>query len=116
VLDIAWFDERADVMTPDAWQDVHGRRVILRRAVPIDETRVDVTLLLINGSFEDAPFRLPTPRLAWQREIDSADPLAAVAEVREDTVQVAAHSVVLITAIAAIERAPEGAPEGAAHV
>lgn len=116
VLDIAWFDERADVMTPDAWQDVHGRRVILRRAVPIDATRVDVTLLLINGSFEDAPFRLPTPRLAWQREIDSADPLAAVAELREDTVQVAAHSVVLITAIAAIERAPEGAPEGAAHV
>jgi len=99
ITDIAWFDERAVAMTPEAWQDVHGRRVILRRAVAADDG-VDVSLLLVNGSHEDAEFRLPTPRLAWRQLIDSARPEAAETELMADAVIVAAHAVVLIVATA----------------
>ncbi|MCX7072026.1 MAG: glycogen debranching protein GlgX [Gammaproteobacteria bacterium] len=98
VADIAWFDERADSLSPEAWQDVHGRRMILRRAVAIDPTAVDVTLLLINGSFDDAPFRLPAPRFAWRRLIDSAAPAAEEDPIDADQVMVSAHSAVLIAA------------------
>ncbi len=107
IADIAWFDERADAMTPDAWQDVHGRRVILRRAVLADgeagvrggDGQVDVSLLLVNGSHEEAPFRLPAPTLAWRQLLDSAVPEAPEAALDTDIVNVAAHSVVLIVAV-----------------
>jgi isoamylase len=98
VADIAWFDERADRLSPEAWQDVHGRRVILRRAVAIDRDTVDVTLLLVNGSHEDAPFRLPTPAYAWRRLIDSAAPQAPEDVIDAEQVMVGAHSVMLIAA------------------
>ena len=104
IADIAWFDERADEMTPEAWQDMHGRRVILRRAVLADGQReggiVDVSLVLVNGSSDDAAFLLPEPRLAWRLLTDSAAPEVAEAVVEGHSLTVAAYSVVLITASA----------------
>jgi len=97
ISEIAWFDERGEAMTPEAWNDPEGRRLTLRRAGRGIDGGVDVVALAINGSGEAAPFVLPPAGLAWRLVVDSADPQAQVADVAgEFTVE--AHSAAILVA------------------
>ncbi|MDQ3206647.1 MAG: glycogen debranching protein GlgX [Pseudomonadota bacterium] len=99
VPDLSWFDERARPMENDAWDDPEGRLLMVRRA-GIEDGRVEVSLVLINGSHEDRPFRLPAPALPWLSVMDSAHPRSAEQwiEGREGSLKVAAQSVRLLVA------------------
>jgi glycogen operon protein len=97
ILDIAWFDERGEAMTPEIWNDPEGRRLMLRRAGRGLEGGIDVVALAVNASGEAAPFVLPPAELSWRLLIDSADPLAQETSVTgEFTVE--AHSAAILAA------------------
>ncbi|MDR3415318.1 MAG: glycogen debranching protein GlgX [Nevskia sp.] len=96
--DITWFNLQGEVMTGDGWQDGNGRDLVLRRAVRVDDGQVDVSLLLLNGAAEPRTFRLPPPSLPWRLLVDSDEPHAVERMLDAETLEVAAHSVVLLTA------------------
>jgi glycogen operon protein len=101
VQDIAWFDERGQVLSPDAWNDSEARALALRRACveTIDgEARPHVALLLINGAATDLTFTLPEPAMDWQLAIDSAAPEQDTRPHGSGTLKVAGRSVVLLLA------------------
>jgi glycogen operon protein len=99
LADIAWFDETGTPMDSTAWDDPQGRLLTVRRA-GTDEGRMEVSLLLINGSHEDRDFTLPDPPLPWLAALDSAEPEAMDQWVdnRDGPVKVGAHSVRLLIA------------------
>jgi isoamylase len=109
IADIAWFDERGLPLAPADWQDGHGRRLLLRRAVAIDAGQVDVTLLLVNGSAEDALYTLPGPLLAWHRIFDSTAPDTRREPLIGEALMVGALGVVLVGAV--VERPPSSPGE-----
>ena len=87
IADIAWFDDRGSLMTPEAWNDPEGRVLVLRRAATVDGG-AEVSLLLVNGTAEDRAFNLPAPLLPWRMVLDSAEP-----EAEERTVQTASETI-----------------------
>ena len=95
---ISWMDERGLVMQQSDWDYAEGRRLVLRRAVPVTAERLDVTMLLINGTGEPHTFVLPAPRLDWQLCVDSSQPAATGRAVTGETLEVPAHGVCLLTA------------------
>jgi glycogen operon protein len=96
IIDVAWFDETAAILTMEAWNDPAGKRVALRRAVVHGEA-VDMTLLLLNASNEDREFDLPSPELAWVIELDSAAPDVPPVRCEVPKAMVGAHSAVLLS-------------------
>ncbi|WP_197338014.1 glycogen debranching protein GlgX [Ralstonia solanacearum] len=84
VPDIAWFDERGQPLTPDAWND--------------GEARPHVALMLVNGAAADLTFTLPGPAMDWLFAIDSATPEREARPHAEATVRVQGRSVVLLLA------------------
>lgn len=99
VRDIEWFDESGDVMRPEDWHYGDGRLLCVRRALRLDEARVEVSLLLTNNTPESHSFQLPDPRFRWSLRLNSADVHAADQEIELAAIDVAAHSVQLLTAI-----------------
>lgn len=95
--DTAWFDEQGSELTPDAWANGAAQMMSLRRAVA-DGGTVDITLLALNASHVDAEYAVPNPELQWHIELDTANPDRDPAEAASTTIQVAAHSVVLLAA------------------
>lgn len=96
---VAWFDLDGELMTQEGWDFAEGRVLGLRRAIRHDDLRVQVSLLIINGSDEDARFRLPAaPPQAWHRVLDTADPKARSGVRMTSDVPLAAHSLVLLSA------------------
>ncbi len=102
IRDLDWFNERGDPMEEDDWQYFEGRLLGVRRALPIGDARVEVSLLLINNTDEARPFILPQPTLRWRLRLDSAQPAGMERDVGESEVEVAAHSVQVLVAM--IER------------
>ncbi|ATJ88149.1 glycogen debranching protein GlgX [Ralstonia solanacearum] len=101
VPDIAWFDERGQPLTPDAWNDGEARALALRRACieTLDgEARPHVALMLVNGAAADLTFTLPGPAMDWLFAIDSAAPEREARPHAEATVRVQGRSVVLLLA------------------
>jgi len=84
-------------LTPDAWANSAAQMMSLRRAVA-DGGTVDITLLALNASHVDAEYAVPNPELQWHIELDTANPDRDPAEAASTTIQVAAHSVVLLAA------------------
>jgi isoamylase len=99
VPDLTWFDEEARPLTPEAWDDPFGRLLAARRAGREDD-RVEVSLLLINGTRREREFTLPEPHLDWLSVLDSSEPDAAEQRVGtgQSTLPVGAHSVRLLIA------------------
>ena len=64
----------------------------------VQDGRVEVSLLLINGSDSDRQFHLPRPALAWRAVLDSAHPdaLLHTLDPHQQNVLVSAHSVRLL--------------------
>ena len=98
ITDIAWFDEKGEQMTPEAWHYNEGRLLACRRACRADSGVIDATLLLVNGSSDRHTFTLPAPRLAWRQLLASADPEAAEVAVDGQSIEVESHSAMLLIA------------------
>jgi isoamylase len=99
VKDVEWFDENGDLMRGEDWQNQEGRLLCLRRASRLDERRAEVTLVLTNNTMDAHAFQLPDPTFDWWLRLDSDDPHGAEVEMTGSTLQVAPHSVQLLTAI-----------------
>jgi isoamylase len=106
VRDIEWFDENGDTMRQEDWQYWEGRLLCVRRAVRLSEAEAQLCLLLANNTEDSHVFQLPQPLFDWVLRIDSADPRVIDRAVQEPQLEVAAHSVQLLTARA---EAPGGA-------
>ncbi|HTW72494.1 MAG TPA: glycogen debranching protein GlgX [Acetobacteraceae bacterium] len=101
VKDIAWFDEQGTEMSPEAWNDPQQRALILRRAAADGEGSVTILTLLLNPTEEARRFRLPPPHLARTVLLDTAAPDAPARPLGEPSLEIAAHSVVLVAGNAA---------------
>ena len=99
VKDVEWFDENGDIMRGEDWQNPEGRLLCLRRAARLDELRAEVTLVLTNNTPEVHTFQLPDPAFCWWLRLNSDDPRGADLEVESTAVELAPHSVQLLTAI-----------------
>ena len=99
VLDIAWFDEQGQVISPDAWNNPHERTLVLRRAAADADGKVPILTCLFNPTPEDRAFKLPPPRLATRLLLDSADPAGPERDIVGDSLSVQARSVVLLRSV-----------------
>jgi isoamylase len=99
VLDIAWFDERGQVLSPDAWNNPAERSMVLRRAAASPDGSVPILTCFFNPTPDDKTFKLPPPRLPTRLLIDSAQPDAAERAVEGDAVKVKARSVVVTRSV-----------------
>jgi glycogen operon protein len=99
VLDIAWFDEQGQVVSPEAWNNPHERTLMLRRASADADGKVPILTCLFNPTPEDRTFKLPTPQLATRLLLDSADPAGAERDIVGESVPVKARSVVLVRSV-----------------
>jgi glycogen operon protein len=95
--DIAWFDEQAQPLSEEDWQDPEARLLAVQRARAHADGTVGVTLLLMNATGEDREFQLPADQ-AWQLVTDSADPAAGRRDAG-DSVVVGHHGAVLLGAV-----------------
>ncbi|HXR20361.1 MAG TPA: glycogen debranching protein GlgX [Steroidobacteraceae bacterium] len=108
VRDIEWFDENGDVMRLEDWQYQAGRLLCVRRALRLDESRAEVSLLLINTTPDAQAFQLPQPQFRWCLRLDSADTALSDRDIDTPQLESAAHSVQLLTAVVEA-RSPTGA-------
>jgi glycogen operon protein len=99
VLDIAWFDEQGQGVSPEAWNNPHERTLALRRAAADSDGKVPILTCLFNPTPEDRTFKLPPPQLATRLLLDSADPAGAEHDIVGESVPVKARSVVLVRSV-----------------
>jgi glycogen operon protein len=99
VLDIAWFDEQGESLSPEAWNNPQERTLVLRRAAAETDGRVPILTCLFNPTPEDRSFKLPPPGLPTRLLLDSADPAGGERDIDGETVGVKARSVVLVRSV-----------------
>jgi glycogen operon protein len=99
VLDIAWFDEQGQILSPEAWNNPQERTLVLRRAATNADGSVPVLTCLFNPTPEDRTFKLPPPRRPTSLLLDSADPAGPERALDGETVEVKARSVVLVRSV-----------------
>ena len=98
ILDIAWFDERGEPISPEAWNNPEQRVLAVRRADTDPDNAVILLTLCLNPSSEKRRFRLPPPVVPARILIDSARPEAAEEPVVNNEIEVLAHGAVLVGA------------------
>ena len=77
VLDVDWFDERGEHLSPEDWNNAQGRALTMRRASRLEDGHVEVMTLLMNASEAAITFALPEPsKFSRRLLVDSADPTA----------------------------------------
>jgi glycogen operon protein len=106
ILDIDWFDQNAGQLSDANWGDGEGRLLTLRRAAAVPDGTVSVLTLMMNSTPADCSFRIPGPSPITLL-LDSADPDAPERPLDEETLLVAAHSLVLLHAVVA-EKVADG--------
>jgi isoamylase len=99
VRDVEWFDENGDIMRAEDWQYTEGRLLCLRRAARLDQTRVEITLILSNSTAAAHAFQLPDPLFEWWLRLNSDDPKAIDVKLERESVEVAPHSVLMLAAL-----------------
>ena len=95
ILDIDWFDERGQHLTPEDWHNMEGKALMMRRVRRLPNGQLEALAMLMNASPSPLTFTLPTPGLTRKLVIDSADPQAEEREIG-DTVEVRDRAVVLV--------------------
>jgi isoamylase len=115
INEVDWFDSDGVKLTPESWQDVEQRPLVMRRAGPMvpeagatlpDKgaaarvTQAQVLCLLMNGSDTGLRFTPPPPMLEWNVLMDTARPLEPARWLGEPSVTVAAHAMVILAATA----------------
>ncbi len=100
VLDLDWFDERGEHLSPDDWNNPQGRALAMRRATVRDDGRIEVVTLLLNASADTIAFTLPPPHSFNRRLlVDSTEPEAGERVIEGDgAVEVRPHAAVLLAA------------------
>ncbi|HTW74066.1 MAG TPA: glycogen debranching protein GlgX, partial [Steroidobacteraceae bacterium] len=98
VRDIEWFDENGDSMRQEDWGYWEGRLLCVRRALRLPDGRAELCLLLANNTGDAHRFQLPQPLFGWLLRVDTADPRVIDRPAQEPELEVAAHSVQLLTA------------------
>jgi glycogen operon protein len=96
IADVAWFDETAAILSPNAWADGAAHLLALRRAALNDGT-VDLTLLLLNATGQDRDFILPNQNFPWELTLTTATPDQKPASPTA-TLTTPAHTATLLTA------------------
>jgi isoamylase len=99
VLDIAWFDEEGQVLSPEAWNNPQERTMVLRRAAADVDGSVPIVTCFFNPTADDCVFKLPPPRLPTRLLLDSADPAGAERALDGETVALKGRSVVLTRSV-----------------
>jgi len=97
VLDIDWFDERGARLSEDDWRNPEGRALLMRRARRLEDGRLELLALALNGAAETLTFNLPHEGLTFERLIDSVEPDAAPGPVGE-TLDLAGGGAVVLRA------------------
>jgi glycogen operon protein len=99
IKDIAWFDERGESVSPDAWNNPEQRVLTVRRAEETQGGAVDILTLCLNPSNEDRRFLLPPPTLPARVLVDSTRPdTGDEPVVSHNEIDVRAHGAVLVAA------------------
>ncbi len=106
VRDIEWFDENGDSMRPEDWGYWEGRLLGVRRSMRLPDGHGELCLLLANNTGDQHVFQLPQPLFSWMLRLDSANPALADRPIDAPQIEVAAHSVQLLTA--RVEGSAEG--------
>ena len=57
--DIAWFDERGEALSSEAWQNPEARALAIQRATLAADGKVEAVLMLVNGGPDPIEFNLP---------------------------------------------------------
>ena len=99
VRDIEWFDENGDTMRMEDWQYGEGRLLCVRRALRLDDGRVELSLLLINNTGEPHNFQLPQPVFRWTLRLDTAGSSTVERELEQPIQAVGEHSVQLLSTL-----------------
>lgn len=103
VARVAWYDMDGSLLTEAAWDYVQGRVLGFRRACRLADDAVELSLVLINGGPDDIAFQLPESPCTWSRLLNTAEPGMAWGAVREESVTVSAHGLILLMGVAAAE-------------
>lgn len=93
----ACFEPDGTPITQEGWEDGGRLAFALRRAAWGPGKNADVTLLLLNPAATAQSFTIPGPELEWSSELDTSDVNATPTRVA-GPIDVAAHSIVLLTA------------------
>ena len=101
VLDIEWFDERGERLSPDDWQNPEGRALLMRRARRLPDGELELIALALNGADQILSFVLPSEGLALERLVDSADPQAGLGPVGQ-TLEMPGGAAVLLRGVGAV--------------
>jgi glycogen operon protein len=77
VPDIAWFDERGEALTIEAWHNPEARAISVQRAAPaVDPEREhdapEIALLFVNAGYDPIEFMFPVVDAGWYPLLDSA--------------------------------------------
>ena len=99
VLDIEWFDERGEHLSPEDWQNPEGRALVMRRAYKRADGVVEAVTLLMNASQDVLTFRLPPPELERRLLIDTADPTAEERMLEGDVYELKDRSAVICVSV-----------------
>ena len=97
VADIAWFDERGEVIGDEAWQRPEERTLTVRRAAE-NEGGVTIIMLLLNPTEENRAFKLPGSAEECRVLIESAAPEAPERDLDGAEITVGFRSVTLLAA------------------
>ncbi|AOH84749.1 glycogen debranching enzyme [Sphingomonas panacis] len=95
INDIEWWDERGEALSGEDWDNPDGRALAMRRAVALDDGRIEAITLLMNAGEDAITFTLPAPSSDRKVLIDSAQPDLEPVEIG-DTYEVQPHAAVLI--------------------
>ncbi|HYD95898.1 MAG TPA: glycogen debranching protein GlgX [Noviherbaspirillum sp.] len=96
VRDMAWFDERGEELSPEAWQNPEARALAVQRASAGADGRLDIVLMLVNGGHDPISFRFPYPERRWHLLIDSAVGNGGPREMTTQSLEVQGHSVAVL--------------------
>ncbi|HUH58650.1 MAG TPA: glycogen debranching protein GlgX [Candidimonas sp.] len=100
---VAWYDMDGSILSEAAWDYVEGRVLGFRRACRLVDAAVELSLVLINGGPHDINFQLPESPCAWSWLLNTAEPGMACGAVREESVTISAHGLVLLMGVAAAD-------------
>lgn len=95
IPDIAWFDERGESLSSNAWQNPEARALAVRRASSGENGQPEAVLLFVNAAHEPIEFRFPQPSMEWHLLLDSAEEDTAIRLTKEHIFTVQGHSAVM---------------------
>jgi isoamylase len=98
IADIAWFDQKGETISVDAWNDPELRSLTLRRTGRDEAGKVTILTLLLNPTTGQLAFRLPAPYLPNRILLDSANPDAQERLTSDIELLIAGHSAMLLYA------------------